>query len=292
MPQPLAKLTDNEQYQICQWFAEFKTSSQIRSLARSQFDKDISLKSIWQYAHGNTMKRWKPMIERLRQEWALGVMDIPLAHKRARLEKLVLLLNRAERLNVDAPTGREVERLGAKLPLNERDKIRLQVEILREMREEMEAGKAQFTNVYMTTINHLSDEEVLKQRDIVLSRLKQLGGSNGARYGREVEAEASGGTPEDALPGGAGDGGGLHRGLVGDADPEAPDAPEDSQGAGVPILEATDAQGDARGVEEVRPEEVRDDPLPEGEAVHLRDASETGAQGELHPEPPRDVNGA
>src|SRR3990167_1798415 len=139
MPNIQAKLTDEEQYQVCQWYAEFRTPTQIRKLILERYGKTLSVKNVWAYAH--QIKKWKPMIERLRQEWALGVMDIPLAHKRARLEKLVTLLTRAER----NPT------------VTEFTKIEQCYRIIREMREEMEAGKAEFTNVYLTTIHNYSE---------------------------------------------------------------------------------------------------------------------------------------
>ena len=187
MPQPHAKLTDDEQYQVCRWYGEFKSPTQIKGLLKTHFGKDLTLKNVWAYANGNLMKKWKPLIESLRQEWALGVMDIPLAHKRARLEKLVILLTRAER-NTD---------------VTEFQKIKQCLEVLHEMREEMEAGKAEFTNVYMTTIHQYSDAEIIRQRDAVLTRLKLLGGRNGLRYGAkegtgtitlEAEADAGGGS--------------------------------------------------------------------------------------------------
>lgn len=189
MPQPHAKLTDDEQYQVCRWYGEFKSPTQIKGLIKDHFAKDLTLKNVWAYANGNLMKKWKPLIERLRQEWALGVMDIPLAHKRARLEKLVILLNRSERLT----------------DVTEFQKIKQCVEIISEMREEMEAGKAEFTNVYMTTIHNYSDEEIVRQRDAVLSRLKLLGGKNGLRYGAK-EATGAITLEAEALPGGSSDG--------------------------------------------------------------------------------------
>ena len=232
MPQPHALLTDDEQYQVCRWYGEFKSPTQIRGLIKSEFGKEISLKNVWQYANGKQMKKWKPLIERLRQEWALGVMDIPLAHKRARLEKLVTLLVRAER-NPDVTDFQKVKQC---------------VEVLREMREEMEAGKAEFTNVYMTTIHTYSDEEIIRQRDVILSRLKLLGRGDGVR---RIRQETDGAIEVEATveSGGDGDGGGLHRGLVGSPDAAAPNVAEDSQGAGVPVLGGDDARSDGASIE-------------------------------------------
>ena len=229
MPRP-SKLSDEQQYQVCKWYAEFKTPTQIQRLVKGEFGHELTIKNIWQYGRGPTMKKWKPMIERLRQEWALGVMDIPLAHKRARLEKLVLLLGRAERLNLESPSGKDMKVLRLNPgTLTERDKIRLQVEILRELREEMEAGKAEFTNVYLTTIHNYSDTEILKQRDAVLARLKQLkGGGHGTRNGSE---ESAGAVEVEAvlISGGDGGGGGPDQRRLGQGDgADALPAPEPS----------------------------------------------------------------
>ena len=174
MPNLQAKLTDEEQYQVCQWYAEFKTPTQIKKLIHDTWGKDLTIKNVWAYA--NQSKKWKPMIERLRQEWALGVMDIPLAHKRGRLEELVRLYTRAERNPV----------------VDDYAKVKQCYELLREMRNEMEAGKAEFTNVYLTTIHNYSDEEIVKQRDVVLDRLDKLRrlGLDGTRDDREATVEA------------------------------------------------------------------------------------------------------
>ena len=220
MPQPHAKLTDDEQYQVCRWYGEFKSPTQIKNLIKTHFSKDLSLKNVWAYANGNLMKKWKPLIERLRQEWALGVMDIPLAHKRARLEKLVILLNRAE----------------ANPQVTDFQKVKQCVEVLREMREEMEAGKAEFTNVYMTTIHNYSDAEIIQQRDAVLARLKHLGGTNGARYDRKTPIEAITGPPQDGQSGGSGSGGGPHQRLERSGHPADAEDTTNSSTAEVQVL--------------------------------------------------------
>lgn len=180
-----AKLTEEQQYQVCQWYAEFKTPRQIKNLVKERFGIELTDKTVWQYSRGNQMKKWKPMIERLRQEWALGVMDIPLAHKRGRMEELTKLYEQAIR-NKD---------------VTEYTRVNQCLAVLREMRDEMEAGKSEFTNVYLTTIHQYPDEEVLKLREAVLARIKALGGKNGIRrHGEEaVEAELTGGDGEGAV---------------------------------------------------------------------------------------------
>ena len=161
------KLTDEEQHQVCVWYAQFYTPTEITRLIKEKFGKTIAINNIWQYARTN---KWRPLIERLRQEWALGVMDLPLAHKRGRLEKLVTLLERSERNQV----------------IDEYRRIEQCVEILHEIRAEMEAGKTQFTNVYLTTIHNYTDEELLRRRDEVLERIKRLGDTHALRHVRQA----------------------------------------------------------------------------------------------------------
>ena len=164
------KLTDEEQHQVCVWYAQFYTPTEITRLIKEKFGKTIAINNIWQYARTN---KWRPLIERLRQEWALGVMDLPLAHKRGRLEKLVTLLERSERNQA----------------IDEYRRIEQCVEILHEIRAEMEAGKTQFTNVYLTTIHNYTDEELLRRRDEVLERIKRLGDTHALRHVRQEATE-------------------------------------------------------------------------------------------------------
>ena len=164
------KLALEEQHQICEWFAQFYDATHIVKLVKERFDKTIAHKNIWAYSQA---PKWKPLIERLRQQWAISIMDVPMAHKRTRLEKLVSLLERTERMEQSEPL-----------------KIKQAVELLREMREEMEVGKTQFTNVYMTTIHNYTDEELVRRRDEVLGRLKLLGRHDGTRHDREITVEA------------------------------------------------------------------------------------------------------
>ena len=174
-----AKLNPEQQHQVCEWFAQFYNATQIQRMVQDKFNKTVAHCNIWNYSQS---PKWRPLIERLRQQWALSIMDVPLAHKRSRLEKLVLLLERAER-NADVSEYRKVAQC---------------MDLLHEMRDEMEAGKTQFTNVYMTTIHNYSDEEIVKRREEVLERLKKLkvGGSDGQGHGRQITLEASTTSPE------------------------------------------------------------------------------------------------
>lgn len=200
------KLTDEEQHYICQLYATFYTPMQILRAVKTKFGKDVKLPNIMLYAQ---RAKWKPLIERLRQEWALGVMEIPVAHKRGRLEQLVKLLERAEKND----------------KVTEFRKIRQCVEILREIREEMDSGKAQFTNVYLTTIHQYSDEELLRRRAEVVERLKALGGATHVlrRSGQETNGDGQGeAVTLDAELGG----GGLHQRPLGEGDGEGAPVPE------------------------------------------------------------------
>ncbi len=212
-------LEEAERRQICQWYAEFRTPTEIHGLVKKEFNKTVSVKTIWEYANH---PKWKPYIERLRQEWALGVMDLPLAHKRGRLEKFISLLERAERND----------------KVTEYARITQCASILSEIREEMEAGKAQFTTLYMTTIHNYSDAELIRRRDEVRNRLKQTGGKNGlrskepqagdgpSRPQETIDIDPTGGpepaTSADSPAAEGSSGGGIHQRLDGGSNPETP----------------------------------------------------------------------
>lgn len=166
------KLTDEERLQICQWLATFVPVLAIQKRIKEQFGKTVARENIYKYA---STERWKPLIERCRKEWAAGVLEIPLAHKRARLEELTKLYDRA--------MGQDI---------SEYVKINQALGILRELRIEMDERSTQITNLYLTSIQSSSDQELLQRRDDLLDKLKRIGGSHALR--RSEGDEASGGS--------------------------------------------------------------------------------------------------
>ena len=154
------KLTEQEKVRVSEWFAEFKTPTQIRQLIKEQFGKDLTVQSIRGYV---LSEKWQPRIQRLRQEYAAGVMEVPIAHKRRRLEMLLELFEETRSSPRLSPQQRIVECR----------------HILSQAWREMEEGKGfQITNVYATQINEMSEKELLRRRDELIAKVTQWRPSN------------------------------------------------------------------------------------------------------------------
>src|SRR3990167_336737 len=120
------KLSEPQQMQLCQWIATFHSDKAIQQLVKERFGPLISITSVNSYRH---TKRWQPLINRLRQEWAAGVVEIPIAHKRYRLGELLRMFEQClsdKRLTLE-------------------DKRKEGITILREARYEMDEAKSAFT---------------------------------------------------------------------------------------------------------------------------------------------------
>ena len=177
-----AKLTDEERLQVCQWLAAFTPAEVIQERVRQEFKKEIKRTNIYNYLH---TRKWQPLIERCRAEWAAGMVEIPLSHKRSRVEELGRLYARAQA----NPTS------------SEWTKVQQSLAILREIRTEMDEAKTNFTNITLTQITHAPDTELLKRRDELLVTLKQQGGWHGLRHRQQTLEAAS--SPSEASDGGS-----------------------------------------------------------------------------------------
>ena len=167
------KLTEPQQLQLVQWIATFRSDKEIQQLVKERYDILLHIGSINAY---RSSKRWQPLIHRVRQEWAAGVADLPIAHKRYRLNELL----------------RMFEQCVADKRLNLEQKRKEGITILREARYEMDEAKSAFTNVFFTQIQNFSDEELSKRGRELVERLKQVGGLNAIRDRREGTPQAGG----------------------------------------------------------------------------------------------------
>ena len=168
------KLTEEAKHRVCELYAQFHTPTQIQRILKDEFSVHITTGSLCIYPR---QKKWKPLIDRLRQEWALGLMDLPLAHKRGRMEELVRLYKQVQRAET----------------LSEFSRITQSLALLREMREEMDEAKSHFTAIFATQIHNYSDEELVTRRRELLQRLEELRGP-GARVVDAATVEESNGT--------------------------------------------------------------------------------------------------
>src|SRR3990167_2696984 len=89
-------LSDEERHQIARWLGEFIPPAEIPRLARQHFGKKLALG----YAnHFLATHKWGLLIDRYRQEWLVKIQDVPLAHKKVRLEKLQRMVDRLEAMS-------------------------------------------------------------------------------------------------------------------------------------------------------------------------------------------------
>ena len=153
------KLTEQQRYELIRQLAEFKSVPEVQQFAKAEWGIEITAQTIRGYLHE---KKWRPLLDRCRQEWAAGIVEIPLAHKRVRLEKLQKLFDDAEEDYAEAKNEQTFLRL-----------IDLQLKILDQARREMEETKTNFTNIVMTQYEQYTDEELIRRMDELLAKIKQ-----------------------------------------------------------------------------------------------------------------------
>ena len=153
------KLSEDAKHRICELFAHFHTAKVIQQRIEQEFKVKLHVSAIHRYPKE---KKWKPLVDRLRQEWAEGMMEMPLAHKRGRMEELVHLYNRVQR-----PEAK----------LTEFTRITQSLAILTQMHKEMDERHTNFTTIFATAIHNYSDEELLTRRNELLTRLDELRGN-------------------------------------------------------------------------------------------------------------------
>lgn len=172
------KLTEEQKFEVCQHVASFTPIAQIHKFLVKQYGPIVSLISLYKYVKS---PHWKPLIDRLRGEWAAGVMEEPIAQKRMRLKKLTQLMDHAEADTKVPPWRRRMEI----------------AKYLDQARLEIDEKKTDVTNLYLTQVNHYTDEELLKRRDELLSKLKQWRLPNAVGNTSEDRAETRGDLTED-----------------------------------------------------------------------------------------------
>lgn len=79
------KFTPSQQLEIARRIAWFWTNSEITEFARTEFQISISPSAIGEMRKSET---WKPVVEQFREEYITKCGEVPLFHKRKRLEEL------------------------------------------------------------------------------------------------------------------------------------------------------------------------------------------------------------
>ena len=189
-------LEEPEYHQIARWLGEFIPPMRIGELVFQTFHKKIDPMYAYNFQR---RKKWALLIDRYRQEWIVKVAEVPLAHKKYRLEKLQKLIERLDLQNAQgsvAPHKYEVRLL------------RLLTHARLEMEEKKEEHTWFFTNVQL---NNASDAELIQRREALLKRIQQFrlplrtGGTDGLRHGLETIEATTREAPEDDGGDGHGD---------------------------------------------------------------------------------------
>ncbi len=148
------RLTEEEKMQLCKLVAEFKRPFEVQKFAREAWGKNMNHQSITYYFKAD---RWQPIIQRFREVYLSGVMDIPIANKKVRLERLE---------EVYESTDNDPNIAGI-------DRRRQKLDVLRNAREEMDE-RTQVSNTFNTQIINLSDEELHERKKQILAQIKAI----------------------------------------------------------------------------------------------------------------------
>lgn len=163
-PPPEHKLNDAQAHEVCTWIAQFESIPSILKKIESEFGITVNRGTVHYYKKA---KRWAPLIERARQEWAASIMDVPIAHKKKRMESLHEQFEEVIQEAADPKFNRS--------PIAKRAELR---QILKQAQEEMDEKTTNFTTIYATQIQNYSDDELIHRQQQLIMKLKQLGGSN------------------------------------------------------------------------------------------------------------------
>ena len=153
------KVTPLQQQQICAWLAEFKTPKEIAALLKHDYQIEMTPQNISRYQHTD---KWRPVVERLRQEWAAGVMQQPIAHVRHRLEKLQNLIERAE-----AQPGKDSP--------HKRQEV---ASYLRQAMAELQESKINQTNITSVIYMGLPDQDLVARGKTLMAQIQRFGGKD------------------------------------------------------------------------------------------------------------------
>ena len=178
------KLDEAQQLRVCSWIAQYKTPKEVQTLVKSEFGVEMAYHNVYSYSDST---RWKPVIEKLRSEWAAGIMAVPIANMRFRLEKLQDLMKRAEE-----SAGRD--------SWAKRKEIAVYV---KQASEELKETKVNQTNITSVIYMGMSEEQLKEKAKELMAQIAKYGGvRNAISKAREVVREAVGGEIIEAESGG------------------------------------------------------------------------------------------
>ncbi len=158
------KLTEEHKKLVCSLSAQFETPRRICSVLKEKYGIEVNEKAI--YGYTSESSRWKPLIDKLRIQYALNLGGIPLYHKRIRLERLEEQYSEILKEKDSTAQSR----------LKKRSELR---SVLREAREEVKPwedaeSKRGDTNILSIQFNGMDDSELLRKRDDLLKVIKTI----------------------------------------------------------------------------------------------------------------------
>ena len=147
----LVEVRDDLNRLICTHLGQFKKPKQIQQAVWAKYHVPCEPTQIARIA---ASPDWQPMIQMARVEYLANLLEVPIANKKIRLE----------RLEDNYQTAMTLQAL---------PEARLQ---LMAAREEMEEAKAAQTNIYIhQQIAHLDTATLERRRQEIVERLKDLG---------------------------------------------------------------------------------------------------------------------
>lgn len=139
---------------VCNLLAQYKKPREVVELVKKHFDEDISSTSVYAYYKLNKQK-----VDKYRSNFVNSIQEVPISHKRIRLE-------REDELYEEAGNISEVGR-----------KIDIRLKCLANAREEVEGGKTgNVTFAQINQYNNYTDEELLNKKKEIEENISRLGG--------------------------------------------------------------------------------------------------------------------
>jgi len=143
-------LVDEEKAKVAYLLGRFTSIADIIEFFRRDGGKEIAYESIKSIRDS---KKWQPIVEKERKEWLSRIAEVPIANKRVRLEAWQEMLEKGLSSNKMATVKNAL--IGA--------------------RDEIEGIQSAIGNNYnLTYIASMSDNELVRKRDELLGKIKNI----------------------------------------------------------------------------------------------------------------------
>ena len=147
------KMSAEQQVKVCEMLARFYSQSEVKKRVK-EWGIEINEQAVDYYRHSN---KWKQIIEKMRGEYLSEILEVPIAHKRVRLERLDSLYRSAV----------------------EKDQLSVAKEVLRAAQDEIEHKST--LSITMNKIELISDDELRERVKRVKQELLSIEAKDGAK---------------------------------------------------------------------------------------------------------------